>query len=191
MGVYRLRLKELLQATTKEEVFVELLKHYPDQENSLAGYYDVYDILLKKQTRKSDYVITIQYVDNKNEEDSWYDVYGVLNKVFNSGIEKSKIEAGDTIALEFTKWSTWLGSEVDVEVVHEMGINAFIAHCLFEMTFCGFCEKDVQKEIDILKYRIKESEKKDAVFFSHEEAMKRIELLIKKGQEERDEANRK
>lgn len=52
-------------------------------------------------------------------------------------------------AIEFMPWQQWLGLEV---VVEPAGIAfrapELLAHCLYEMTFCGFSQGDIQAKRD-------------------------------------------
>lgn len=52
----------------------------------------------------------------------------------------------DTYSFLFTPWSEIIGYEVDKENIREFGAEKFLACLLFEISFFGFSEKDIQAE---------------------------------------------
>ena len=40
--------------------------------------------------------------------------------------------------LELNQWTSWLGMDVDPASIERLGELSFLAHCLWEMTFCGY-----------------------------------------------------
>ena len=54
-------------------------------------------------------------------------------------------------AIEFTPWAQWLGLEVVVEPAGTpFRAPELLAHCLYEMTFCGFTQQAIQARLDHL-----------------------------------------
>ena len=79
------------------------------------------------------------------------------------------IDDGEKYALDFNKWSEWLGYEVVDKSVTEIGEVVFVAECLLEMTLLGFDEDCIQDEINEL-LRIEEKIKSgDGKFYTLEE----------------------
>lgn len=61
-----------------------------------------------------------------------------------------------TYALDFLPWEEWLGYYCNQLDLEKHGETAFIAHCLWEMTFDGFSQEQVKERLDELKERIDE-----------------------------------
>ncbi|MBI4680649.1 MAG: hypothetical protein HY753_05435 [Nitrospirae bacterium] len=55
------------------------------------------------------------------------------------------------------------------------------AHCLWEMTFAGFTQEKIRREINILKKRVKDYKEGKVKTIPYEEVMKRIKDRIGKG----------
>ncbi len=53
-----------------------------------------------------------------------------------------------SLAIEFTPWNEWLGMDVSPESLSEFNELEIIAHCLYEMTFVGYGEEEIQAELD-------------------------------------------
>ena len=154
--------KELIQSNEWYSVSQIFLELYPNHEKSLNGYENVFYELRNLEPINSDVQIQLEnygeYVDvsgfKPNDEYSW--------------------------AIEFRPWNEWLGMEVfpkTLEVFTELEI---ICHCLFEMTFFGFEEEEIQdqyKEINDLKeeYDNLSKEEKNDRTTSIEDLLKDIE----------------
>ncbi len=139
-----IRFADIIRQTNFNDVWSVLVKHYPDQCNGKAAYERVYNSLLLMTPRKhnlTDMFIRIarQPADKYCDHD-WYDVHGIqLDKPIHYGIE-------------FLPWINWVSMFITndtLEILHPAEITA---HCLWEMTFCGFTE-------DIVDNHLKEIEK--------------------------------
>ena len=51
-------------------------------------------------------------------------------------------------AIEYCSWEEWLGYYVSDELLAEMSACGVVVCCLYEMTWAGFTQDDVQKRID-------------------------------------------
>lgn len=84
------------------------------------------------------------------------------------------IDDGEKYALDFNKWSEWLGYEVVDKSVNEIGDVVFVAECLLEMTLLGFDEACIQDEINEL-IRIEEEIKLgEGKFYTTEEVAAKL-----------------
>ena len=129
-------LKELLDKFDDDRIIDRLVKLYPDQKK--WGYYHALNILRNKKKRKTDMVLSLRY-DKK-------DRYTLV----------SGVREGKCYALELTSWSQWLSMEIDKKTLRNYKKVNILAHCLWEMTFSGFDEKDIRNKKRMLKRRLKQ-----------------------------------
>lgn len=57
----------------------------------------------------------------------------------------------NSLAIEFTAWNEWQGMDIDKKSLQNFSELEIIAHCLYEMTFVGFEEEEIQAEINNIK----------------------------------------
>lgn len=107
------------------------------------------------------------------------------------------IQLPQSYAFELSPWCEVLGYEVNIANAREVGVAAFCAAVLYEMTFFGFDEKTVDAERQKLYDSFREAEELDKLspeerakhFFSAEEVF--AELGIPEpSEEERQETHR-
>lgn len=115
-----------------------MIKLYPDVNKSLQGYKTVFEKLLLMIPEKMDMEIIIERLA---DEDETYIEVSAKHKY-----PKSKEEQFSQ-AIEFTPWNKWLGMEISDRSLHEYSQLEIIAHCLYEMTFVGFAEDEIQNEL--------------------------------------------
>ena len=139
--------------------------------DSLLGYKEMFLQLKVKRARSKDkkpWKIFCKYYDvdfftGKPEENPYWNISGENGDLMRDDkhfkrwyeekekngelTEKDKADSNQTIsyALEFSPWSSWLAMEVDEESLAKCGEVDFIAHCLWEMTFFGYEEKEIEK----------------------------------------------
>ena len=174
--------KELFDKVEKLKILKTMLDVYPDQENNLVAYDKMFDKLVKMEAEEDpDIVLTVF-----PQED--YFCGQMVDTVSGFSIENQM-----TYAIDFTEWKNWLGMTVCEKSLKHYGVEVFMVHCLYEMSFVSFDEEEIQNEISILKEREKEIEEGTAVFISMEEMCERfgIEPLPKKTEEEEAEDKKK
>ena len=69
-------------------------------------------------------------------------------------------EAGDREAsygIELTDWAEWLGMEIEPETLSRYAEADIIVHCVWEMTFFGYSQADIEKTVEELE-RARESQ---------------------------------
>lgn len=144
-------LKELINTNQWLSVEFTLLSLYPDQEDSIDLYKEVYEKLRLIEPITGDMSIVLTHYDEEEEPDDNY--VQVSGKKYNE-LEK-KIEH---YAIEFSPWNEWLGMEIEEETLASFNELEIISHCLFEMTFVSFDEEEIQDEFNALKKRADEFE---------------------------------
>jgi len=50
----------------------------------------------------------------------------------------------ESYAIEFRPWAEWLDMDIDEETLSNYLESEIIVHCIWEMTFCGYDNDDVQ-----------------------------------------------
>lgn len=123
-------LKDLIIHNTWESVKEILVKKDLADDEALLEYEKVYSQLVTMEPvkNKSNIVITIE----KREDHG--DVTGIKPWDTNS------------YAIEFNRWEEWLGYFISCEVLNKMTEPEIIADCLWEMTFVGFTQEEIEQE---------------------------------------------
>jgi hypothetical protein len=111
-----------------------LLRLYPDQETSLPGYERVYWTLLSASPVDTTMRLMIEYVPKDDEFGGYWDV------------SAQDLEDLEFYAIEFRPWEDWLGMEIDPETLKTISSLDIICHCLWEMTFIGYEQDEIQKQ---------------------------------------------
>jgi hypothetical protein len=128
---------------------VELVfsKIYPDQLTYLDNYENVYNELKSFKPKESNITIIISNEIDAFDNEQYVNVSGYPNS-------KSKSSANnltESLALEFTSWDEWLGMNIDQSSMKSFSSFEIICHCLHEMTFMGFSQKEIKNELDKIK----------------------------------------
>lgn len=123
---------ELLKETGEEEVISSLKTHYKSSVNDLDGYRELMHELLGRKPVFSKYQISITHVSMDDEE--YEHVCGVI-----PGDEQD-------YGIEFCEREQWLGMHFTEETQKNYSPADIVAHCLWEMTFFGFRDSEVEKK---------------------------------------------
>lgn len=141
-----MKLWEVLDSESDDDVIVErLVTLYPDMENSKKGYYKVIDALRNMMPEKSWLEIRVETVFDDFEGDYYVHV---------SGYDK---EEEEDLAIEYTPWNQWLGMKVLTSSLNEFSKLDILCHCLWEMTWSGFEEEQIQNEFEEITGRMREA----------------------------------
>lgn len=168
----KLKFYEILKSNTWLSVELTFLRLYPEQKWHIEKYEIMYEALKFLQPIKMDVDITLyQYFDDDGQP-SVVDVSGI-----NLNPKPTDITNG--LAIEFTSWDKWLGMGIAQLTLKEFSELEIICHCLNEMTYAGFEEKEIQLEFSRLKsivdeYKAMTPEEKVKHTISHNELKKRI-----------------
>jgi len=117
-----------------------LLELYPDEKKNIAGYQKMFNKLQLLNPTPSSITIVVNWETDDFDNTKYVDVSG---KYENPKTEEEKFSQ----ALEFTPWSEWLAMEIATESLQNFNELEIIVHCLYEMTFVGFEEEEIQEKI--------------------------------------------
>ncbi|WP_373059317.1 DUF6557 family protein [Zunongwangia sp. H14] len=145
-------LKQLLQRNSWLSISSVLLELYPDEEKNLEGYEDVFEKLLLMAPEEVDMTIVVKTVFDHFDGSAYVDVSGKYNHPKNEEEEFSQ-------AIEFTPWKQWLDMDISEESLKEFTELEILAYCLYEITFAGFEEEEVQQQLDNIEQSITDYEK--------------------------------
>ena len=124
-----MKFKELILKNNWQSISSHFLKLYPEAEKNLDGFKMVFEKLLTMKPEKIDMSIVITKV-----------ISGIHN---NPTIKEKKYPQG----IEFTPWSQWLGMDISNESLAHFSEEEITVHCLYEMTFVGFEEEEIQQTL--------------------------------------------
>jgi len=130
--------KNLIQNHDWSKISNLFLEIYPNAQENLPGYKMVFEKLKKMESEDPDMWLVIE--SQKSEEETYFDVSGVYK---NPKTEEEKYSQG----IEFTPWCEWLGMEISKETLHEFSEQEIIVHGLYEMTYVGFYEEEIQNKL--------------------------------------------
>jgi hypothetical protein len=150
-----MQFKYLLDKYTWDEIGPILVKLYPDQEDNLADYRHVFETLRTIQPAETTMRIFIEEVWDEFTGKYYASVSGKDGTLRKD--EPSEAVGDDALgdqevsyAIELTDWAEWLGMAIDAETLSSYSEVEIIAYCLWEMTFFGYSQADIQQAIDEL-----------------------------------------
>ena len=162
--------KSLIDTNHWLSVEFTLKKLYSDLFEDTESYRKVYEKLKQISPQNTDITLVIRpYADKEGEEITVHDVYG----------KKPHEEYG--LALDFMTWDKWLGFSISEETMSSYNELEIIAHSLYEMTFFGYDEEEIQKQFKSIEriaeeYKNMSPEEKKANTITLEELKKRLEF---------------
>jgi len=163
-----MKFKELLDDVTWSQIEEALIRLYQVTPHNMEGYMSVVQNLSTLNPKESTMRICIDWVppDGKFVENGYWDIHGrngTLHKETDDAqlfpkASEEWLNSEVTYALEFNKWEEWLGMEIDSNTANNIELRRadIIAHALWEMTFCGYEEEEIQDKADELKRRADE-----------------------------------
>jgi len=168
-----MKFKKLVQTNSWLSVETIFLELYPDEEKNISGYKKVFEELSYMHPDDSDMLIVVAHQKDDFDGLEYVDVSGKYSHPKN---EDEKFSQG----IEFTAWSKWLGMEISQESLLHFTELEIISHCLFEMTFAGFEEEEIQEELKSIEKSIEDyknmtDEEKEANTISFEDLMKDLD----------------
>lgn len=147
-----MQFKDLIQTNNWLSVSITLTKLYPDQSESLVAYENVYATLLQMKTADSEIEIILkQCYDDETNEESYVDVSGIKK-------DNQNLQSAESLAIEFVPWAEWLAMTVGSNTLKQFTELEIISHCLYEMTFMGYDEKEIQQQLADINATAKEYE---------------------------------
>ncbi len=141
-----MKFTDLLKNNTWLSIEIVLLQLYPDEKKNISTYEQIFNDLKFREPVFGDISIILRNEQDDFDESEYVDVSGRENN------PKENTDAlTDALAIEFTPWNEWLGMDIDKNTLQDFTELEIIAHCLYEMTFMGFEEEEIQAEMDKLK----------------------------------------
>lgn len=141
----------------------------------LNEYRNVFEKLKTLELEENDMLIVLTEYDSDDEDNvhTYIDVSGRKNKKVPNDIT-------DGYALEFVPWKEWLGMELAPETIKNFSELEIIAHCLYEMTFIGYEEEEIQEQLNSInktmeEYKNLSEEEKKRQTISPEELQKKLD----------------
>jgi hypothetical protein len=132
--------KSLLRQHSWLSIEAILFDLYPDEENNSSGYREVYEKLLLLHAGDSQMSIVVKNCKDDFDGEEYVDVSGIHQ-------HPQSQEERCSYAIEFRPWKEWLGMQIHPNSLSDFSELEIIAHCLYEMTFVGFKEEDIQEEL--------------------------------------------
>ncbi|NHE58800.1 DUF6557 family protein [Cyclobacterium plantarum] len=141
---------ELIRRQRWLSIETELNRLYPDQEEQIDAYREVFNQLLEmKPDPSSDIVIRLTEI--REEDENYVDVDG-----YHADGRVDPLSGNDGLAREFTPWDIWLGMKVDERAFKEFTELEIIAYCLYEMTFFSFDQEEIAEQLEDLNKTMEE-----------------------------------
>jgi hypothetical protein len=165
------KFQTLVMTTEWGDLQDALIRLYPDQEKNIYGYEDVYYELLTLERVDNDMFIHISFTEE--EWGSWFEVHGR-----NGSMNEHHPDLEQTFALEFTPWEEWLDMDVHYMTMEKYANVDILAHCMYELTRCGFTQGQIKEQLDELDRRIKSIEDGTAKTYSWDEIKDRIKKKL-------------
>ena len=175
-----MKLGDLIKNSSWLSIEIVFSRLFPDQITYLDDYRTVFDELkVLKPIDSSISIITETVIDEFDNE----------KYVSVSGYDSSKAseligDITESLALEFTSWSEWLGMTIDNDSIKQFSSFEIICYCLHEMTFMGFNQKEIENEWQKIKKAEQEfkhmtKEEKERSTMTLEELKKKYKLKDK------------
>jgi len=125
-------LQDIFSEVEWEKVWKTLIEFYPSQSYEEKDYFEVFWKIIGKVPVIDDMYLDISYIEEENSEDNYYDVCGVRDGDDNS------------YAIEYIPWDEWAGLKINEKLKWEYEKEEIVAHSLYELTYCGFVEEEIQ-----------------------------------------------
>lgn len=135
-------LKEYINGVDIEDVMIAMLKWWPNEKYNIDNYHDVWKTLNEMEPIDSELSICVTIEDDWESDDS---------EEYEDWLCVDGIDAnGQMWAIEFTKWSEWLGMTIQEETLSNPDLSKadIICAILCEMTYSGFDEETIQAKLD-------------------------------------------
>lgn len=126
----------ILARHTDKEIVNRLVELYDNQKKSAPGYHKVLKKLRSiEPVQRDDMKIDVSHVIDDTDPEETYEYEHVCGVVDGEDM---------TYAIEYMPWNEWLGIHFTEQSLKYPEID-LIAHCLWEMTWSGFDEKEIQQ----------------------------------------------
>ncbi len=138
-----MKLIDLIKQNSWLSVELTHLEIYPKEKKNISGYEDNFRQLVSMPVIESDMIIEIKREIDDFDNKEYIDISG-RKKNESKDLKEQEV----SYALEFTRWSEWLGMQIDKTSIKNFTELEIISRCLFEMTFMGIDENEIQEELN-------------------------------------------
>lgn len=143
-------LKELINATSFDEVWCAISNWFPNQKENKEGYEKAYSILREMKPKK--YVDAYNYYIVVKKE--WEQVASDDARKYLDAFLRKRSTNESTYAFEFIPWENVLYLNIDpiiYNIKRELSVPEIIAGILYEMTFYGYSPEQVEDNTSWIK----------------------------------------
>jgi len=168
-----MKFSDLIKSNSWLSVEIVFLQSFPDEKKNVLGYEKVFNELRHLNPIDTDITILVNYLKDDFDNEEYVDVSGYYNDP-----SKSIDDFTNSLALELTPWEEWLGMDIDKQSLIDFTELELICHCLYEMTFFGFDQKEIQEEHNWTTHMV--DEVKNLSDVEKEEKLISFDELIKK-----------
>jgi len=145
-----MKLAEIIRTNNWLSVELTLLNLYPDQQENIEAYKEVYKKLVTSEIEESEIQIEIEKAyDEVTSEENIPHIYGTKSR-------KNENQITENLAIEFVPWKEWLGMNLSRKALADFNELEIISHCLYEMTFMGYIEDEIQGQLTDLEKTVNE-----------------------------------
>jgi hypothetical protein len=131
-----MNLTVILTRHNNKEIVDRLFELYPEEMKSTPGYRRVLKTLRSLEPVQRDNMkIDVSHVIDDTDPEETFEYENVSGVVDGEDM---------SYAIEYTPWEQWLGMHFTAASLKYPEID-LIAHCLWEMTWSGFDQEEIQK----------------------------------------------
>jgi hypothetical protein len=132
-----MKLNELVKTSNWINIETELRVLFPEIGGKTQTYRRAFEKLQTLEELESDLYIELKKaVDDEKAESQFVDVFGKRT---------DEPESSVGYALEFVPWQEWLGMDISKTTISDFSKAEIVCHCLYEMTFFGTSEKEINE----------------------------------------------
>jgi len=163
---------ELIHDVKWDDIAASLRTHYELDEDAVESHFQAFMKIKTLNPTPTKMRICLMKVvedyDGKPHEYPYWDISGKDGsrikdsedyENFKDSISEERANQEESYALEFRPWKEWLGMAIDSDTANNLDLSRadILAHVLYEMTFVGFDEIEVQSKKDNLDARLEEA----------------------------------
>ena len=142
LKTFKMKFLDLIKSNSWLSVEMVFSQSYPGEKSNMAGYEKVFNALRFLEVGVTDITILVSHIKDDFDNEEYVSVSG-----YYSDADKSANELTNSLALGFTPWEEWLGMRIDEQSLIDFSELEIICHFLYEMTFYGFEQEEIQNEI--------------------------------------------
>jgi hypothetical protein len=141
-----MKLLEIIKSNHWLSVEIILLELYPDQIRLIEDYEHIFkELQLTESIESTIQIVLKEQLSGDDPSENYVEV---------SGLDLNDTTYG--LALDFTPWQKWLGMDLTDDTIKHFTELEIIAHCLWEMTFAGFDESQIQEKFSDIEKSMEE-----------------------------------